>query len=228
MTNDKAGAPVRPMDDGVVVSVEQDEQASVDAFGIGRCGRYVVLKHTYPNGRVVFTRYAQLGRIAGTDGRPVVVGATIGKNDGSAKPARPKPCISKSGRLPPARPRPMPPGRRATATTPPWTGRATTPSIPRNSMRMSSAAESASREQQMPPLKPQPLKPQATYDDFARLDIRIGKVVECNRFSARAIRPTKSESISALTGSCGRARKSPTMSGCPARLAGRMRLQSRC
>jgi hypothetical protein len=80
-TSEKAAAPVQPMDDGVVVRVEQDEQASVDAFGIGRCGRYVVLKHSYPNGRVVFTRYAQLGRIAGPDGRPIVVGATIRKKD---------------------------------------------------------------------------------------------------------------------------------------------------
>jgi hypothetical protein len=69
------------MDDGVVVRVEQDEQASVDAFGIGRCGRYVVLKHSYPNGRVVFTRYAQLGRIAGTGGRPIAADATVKKND---------------------------------------------------------------------------------------------------------------------------------------------------
>jgi hypothetical protein len=80
-TSDKAGAPVQAMDDGVVVRVEQDEQASVDAFGIGRCGRYVVLKHSYPNGRVVFTRYAQLGRIAGTGGRPIAAGATVKKND---------------------------------------------------------------------------------------------------------------------------------------------------
>ena len=27
-----------------------------------------------------------------------------------------------------------------------------------------------------------PLKPQATYDDFARLDIRIGKVVDVQPF----------------------------------------------
>jgi hypothetical protein len=81
LTSDKEGAPVRPMDDGVVIRVEQDEQAAVDAFGIGRCGRYVVLKHSYPNGRVVFTRYAQLGRIAGADGRPIAVGATIRKKD---------------------------------------------------------------------------------------------------------------------------------------------------
>src|SRR5882724_9780384 len=71
----------------------------------------------------------------------------------------------------------MRPGRRATATTPPWTGRATTPSIPRNSMRMSSAAGNPSREQDMPPLRPQ-----AAYDDFARLDIRIGKVVDVQPF----------------------------------------------
>ena len=80
-TIDKKGAPVRAMDDGVVVRVEQDEQASVDAFDIGRCGRYVVLKHSYPNGRVVFTRYAQLGRIAGSGGRPIAVGAKIRNED---------------------------------------------------------------------------------------------------------------------------------------------------
>ena len=79
--SDKAGAPVQAMDDGVVVRVEQDEQASIDALGIGRCGRYVVLKHSYPNGRVVFTRYAQLGRVAGTGGRPIAAGATVKKND---------------------------------------------------------------------------------------------------------------------------------------------------
>lgn len=81
MTPDKEGVPVAAMDDGVVVKVEHDEQASVDAFDIGRCGRYVVLKHSYPNGRVIFTRYAQLGRIAGSDGRPITVGATIRKDD---------------------------------------------------------------------------------------------------------------------------------------------------
>lgn len=76
-TIDEKGAPVRAMDDGIAVRIEQDEQASVDAFDIGRCGRYLVLKHSYPNGRVVFTRYAQLGRIAGPGGRPIAVGAKI-------------------------------------------------------------------------------------------------------------------------------------------------------
>jgi Peptidase family M23 len=80
-TSDKAGAPVQAMDDGVVIRVEQNEQASVDALGIGRCGRYVVLKHSYPNGRVVFTRYGQLGRIAGAGGRPIAAGSTVKKND---------------------------------------------------------------------------------------------------------------------------------------------------
>ena len=81
MTSDKEGAPVAVMDDGVVIRVEQDDQASVDAFNIGHCGRYVVVKHTYPNGHVVFSRYAQLGRIVGADGRPVAVGAKIRKQD---------------------------------------------------------------------------------------------------------------------------------------------------
>ncbi|GKQ49171.1 M23 family metallopeptidase [Bradyrhizobium sp. Ce-3] len=81
MTSDKEGAPVTAMDDGVVIRVEQDDQAAVDAFNIGRCGRYVVVKHVYPNGHVVFTRYAQLGRIVGADGRPVAVGAKFRKQD---------------------------------------------------------------------------------------------------------------------------------------------------
>lgn len=81
VSNGTAGSPVQTMEDGVVVRVEHDEQASVDAFGIGHCGRYIVLKHSYPNGRVVFTRYAQLGRIAGADGRPIAVGAALRKAD---------------------------------------------------------------------------------------------------------------------------------------------------
>jgi murein DD-endopeptidase MepM/ murein hydrolase activator NlpD len=80
-TSEKAGMPVAAVDDGVVIRVEQDDQAAVEFFNIGRCGRYVVLKHSYPNGHVVFTRYAQLGRIVGANGRPIVAGATIRKND---------------------------------------------------------------------------------------------------------------------------------------------------
>ena len=81
MTADKEGLAVQAMDDAVVVRVEQDEQAAVDAFGIGRCGRYIVLKHSYPNGRVLFTRYAQLGRVTGADGQPIAAGVTVRKND---------------------------------------------------------------------------------------------------------------------------------------------------
>jgi hypothetical protein len=44
-----------------------------------------------------------------------------------------------------------------------------------------------SQQASMPPLKPQALKPQAlkpkaTYDDFARFDIRIGKVADVQPF----------------------------------------------
>jgi len=81
VTNDAAGAPVQTVDDGVVVKVEADEQAAVDVPNIGRCGRYVVVKHSYPNGHVVFTRYAQLGRIVDTDGRPIAPGTRIKKAD---------------------------------------------------------------------------------------------------------------------------------------------------
>jgi murein DD-endopeptidase MepM/ murein hydrolase activator NlpD len=81
VTNDAAGAPIQAIDDGIVVKIEQDEQAAVDVPKIGRCGRYVVIKHSYPNGHVVFTRYAQLGRIVDADGRPIVPGTRVKKSD---------------------------------------------------------------------------------------------------------------------------------------------------
>ena len=79
VTNDIAGATVQAVDDGVVVKVEQDEQAAVEMPNIGRCGRYVVVKHSYPNGHVAFTRYAQLGRIVDAEGRALASGARVGK-----------------------------------------------------------------------------------------------------------------------------------------------------
>jgi hypothetical protein len=81
LTNDVAGAPVRPAADGVVVKVEADENAAVAVPSIGRCGRYIVIKHSYPDGRVVFTRYAQLGRVVGADGQPLAAGAKVTKAD---------------------------------------------------------------------------------------------------------------------------------------------------
>ena len=75
------GTPVPAADDGIVVKVEQDEQAVVDAPTAGHCGRYVVIKHSYPNGRSVFTRYAQLGRVVAGDGKPLAVGVQVKKND---------------------------------------------------------------------------------------------------------------------------------------------------
>jgi murein DD-endopeptidase MepM/ murein hydrolase activator NlpD len=81
VTNDVAGAPIQAVDDGIVVKVEEDEQAAVDVPNIGRCGRYVVVKHSYPNGHVAFTRYAQLGRIVDAAGRPIAPGTPIKKSD---------------------------------------------------------------------------------------------------------------------------------------------------
>ncbi|MBR0957024.1 M23 family metallopeptidase [Bradyrhizobium japonicum] len=78
---DKPGAPVAAMADGVVVKIETSEQAPADLPGIGGCGRYVVLKHTYPNGGIVYTRYVQLGRIIGPKGEPLAVGATVKAKD---------------------------------------------------------------------------------------------------------------------------------------------------
>jgi len=80
-TSDKAGAPVAAMADGVVVKIETREQALADLPVIGGCGRYVVLKHTYPNGGIVYTRYVQLGRIIGPKGEPLTVGASVKAKD---------------------------------------------------------------------------------------------------------------------------------------------------
>lgn len=81
ITNGAEGARIQSVDDGVVVKVEQDEQAVVDIPNIGRCGRYVVIKHSYPNGRVIFMRYAQLGRIVGSDGQALVPGTRVARTD---------------------------------------------------------------------------------------------------------------------------------------------------
>ena len=75
------GTPVPVMADGVVVRVEQDETANVDVPTAGKCGRYVVVKHSYPNGRSAYTRYAQLGRLVGSDGKPIVVGQQVKAKD---------------------------------------------------------------------------------------------------------------------------------------------------
>jgi peptidase M23-like protein len=78
---DTAGAAVEAAEDGVVVKVETNEKAAVDVPSIGRCGRYVVIKHSYPNGHTIFTRYAQLGRLVDADGQLLTAGAKVGKQD---------------------------------------------------------------------------------------------------------------------------------------------------
>jgi hypothetical protein len=75
------GTPVAAMDDGVVVRVEQDETADVDVPSAGKCGRYVVVKHSHPNGHVAYTRYAQLGRLVGSNGKSITVGQKIKAKD---------------------------------------------------------------------------------------------------------------------------------------------------
>ncbi|MDN5001818.1 M23 family metallopeptidase [Bradyrhizobium sp. GCM10027634] len=80
-TSDKPGGPVAAMADGVVVKIETSEQAPSDLPIIGGCGRYVVLKHTYPNGGIIYTRYVQLGRIVGPKGQALAVGTTVKAGD---------------------------------------------------------------------------------------------------------------------------------------------------
>jgi hypothetical protein len=78
---DKSGGSVAAMADGVVVKIETREQTSADLPVIGGCGRYVVLKHTYPNGGVIYTRYVELGRVVGPNGAPLALGATVKAKD---------------------------------------------------------------------------------------------------------------------------------------------------
>src|SRR5262249_43535138 len=75
------GSPAPAVDDGVVVRVEQDERAVVETPTAGRCGRYVVIKHSLPNGRTAYSRYAQLGRLVGQDGKPITVGQKVKTRD---------------------------------------------------------------------------------------------------------------------------------------------------
>src|SRR5579864_6666974 len=78
-TVDQEGAPVRAIDGGVVIKVELNDQAFADLPGIGGCGRYLVLRHDYPNGRILYTRYVKLGRIVGPKGEPLAVGMRVAK-----------------------------------------------------------------------------------------------------------------------------------------------------
>ncbi len=75
------GTPVPVADDGVIARIEPDEAADVDVPTAGKCGRYVVIKHSFPNGHVAYTRYAQLGRLVGNDGKPITVGQQVKAKD---------------------------------------------------------------------------------------------------------------------------------------------------
>ena len=77
----KEGTPVPVLADGIVVKIEQDELATVDTPTAGKCGRYVVVKHTFPNGRVAYSRYAQLGRLVDKAGKPISVGLQVKAKD---------------------------------------------------------------------------------------------------------------------------------------------------
>ncbi len=81
MASAKEGTPVAVMEDGVVVKIEQAEQAPADLPIVGGCGRYVVVKHSYPNGAVVFTRYVHLGRLVDSKGQVPAVGTRVKKGE---------------------------------------------------------------------------------------------------------------------------------------------------
>ena len=76
-----AGTPVPVLENGIVVKLEDNESATVDTPTAGSCGRYVVIKHTFPNGRMAFSRYAQLGKLAGREGKPLAIGEQVKAKD---------------------------------------------------------------------------------------------------------------------------------------------------
>ncbi len=77
----QTGAPVAVAFDGTVVKVEDDENALVAVSSAGFCGKYVVVKHVFSNENVMFTRYAQLGRIVAKDGSSIREGMQVKKGD---------------------------------------------------------------------------------------------------------------------------------------------------
>ena len=79
--NAKEGTAVPVADDGVVVRVEENEKAVVYSSTGGFCGRYVVVKHSYPNGRTAYSRYAQLGRLVDSGGKAIRVGTRVKSRD---------------------------------------------------------------------------------------------------------------------------------------------------
>lgn len=79
--NAKEGTAIPVADEGVVVKVEENEKAIIYSPTGGFCGRYVVVKHSYPNGRTAYSRYSQLGRLVGNDGKAIRVGTRVKSRD---------------------------------------------------------------------------------------------------------------------------------------------------
>lgn len=75
------GAPIKTQDDGVVVKVEENEKAATYSSTGGFCGRYIVIRHSYVNGKSVFTRYAQLGKIENNNGGTIRPGDKVKAGD---------------------------------------------------------------------------------------------------------------------------------------------------
>jgi murein DD-endopeptidase MepM/ murein hydrolase activator NlpD len=75
------GTPVPVVEDGIVVKLEDNELATVDTPTAGQCGRYAVVKHSFPNGRAAYSRYAQLGKLVGSNGKPIALGQQVKAND---------------------------------------------------------------------------------------------------------------------------------------------------
>jgi murein DD-endopeptidase MepM/ murein hydrolase activator NlpD len=79
--NAPAGTPVPVVEDGIVVKLEDNELAMVDMPTAGQCGRYVVVKHSFPNGRAAYSRYAQLGKLVASNGKPIAIGQQVRAKD---------------------------------------------------------------------------------------------------------------------------------------------------
>ncbi|MFK4498562.1 hypothetical protein ABIF86_002853 [Bradyrhizobium japonicum] len=144
-TSDKAGGPVAAMADGVVVKIETSEQAPADLPVIGGCGRYVVLKHTYPNGGIVYHATSSSAASAVRRASRLRSARASRPRTRSARSARTKCCISRSAPSRPARRRRTRPGPSGMPTCPTWSGPATIPSIRRSSTRRRSVGSGRRR-----------------------------------------------------------------------------------
>lgn len=73
------GSVVHAVERGRVVALVPKAGVTDDGSGTAHCGRYIVLRHAFPNGKLAYTRYAQLGSIESAYHRPIHIGDIVRK-----------------------------------------------------------------------------------------------------------------------------------------------------